>query len=87
MTTLPIPVDDDTATAFHQASEDTRERIARFVASYVQGALQSDAGRTREPRSARFQEIADALGREARANGWTDEMDAALLRGDFDHDD
>ena len=84
MTTLPIPVDDDTAAAFREASADVREQIVERVAIYVREAVR--AGET-EPRSARLQEIADALGREARSNGWTDEMDAALLRGDFDRDE
>ena len=33
-----------------------------------------------------FREAADALGEQAQANGWNDELDAKLLRGDLDHD-
>ena len=87
MTTLPIPVDDDTAAAFLEASEDTREQITQFVASYVQSALQTRDFQTREEKSAALQEAADRLSAQAKANGWNDELDAALLRGDFDHDD
>ena len=84
MTTLPIPVDDETAAAFREAPESTREEITQFVARYVRDAVRTDAS---EPPSSRLGQIADALGREARANGWTDELDAALLRGDFDRDE
>ncbi|WP_420456624.1 hypothetical protein [Rubrivirga sp.] len=83
MTTLPIEieVDDATAAAFRRAPADTRDRITQFVTDYVREAVRPD-----DTPAARIRRIADALGREARANGWTDEDDAALLRGDFDRD-
>ena len=31
-------------------------------------------------------EVMDRMGQQAQANGWNDELDAALLRGDFDND-
>ena len=81
MTTLPLPVDEATAAAFESVPPDERERLARCAATFLQEMLD------RRARSERFQEIADRLGAEAQANGWNDELDAALLRGDFDDDE
>ena len=82
MTTLPIQIDDATAEAFQGADEAQKHQIAMFVNHYVNAAL-----RTRGERSAQFRAAADALGASAQANGWNDELDAALLRGDFDNAD
>ena len=82
MTTLTIPIDEPTAAAYAAASDDEREQLAQRAAVLVRLALLDH----RSP-SERFQQIADVLGWEARSNGWTDDMDEALLRGDFDHDE
>lgn len=82
MTTIPIQVDDATAQAFESAPQTIREQIALFVQGYVSRALLS-----KEERVELFVQVADELGRQAQANGWNDELDAALLRGDFDDDE
>ena len=82
MTTLPLPVDDTIAAAYAAASPEERERIEYLASVFLRVSLLD-----RRSRSERFQDLADRLGAEARANGWTDEMDAALLRGDFDRDE
>jgi len=82
MTTIPIPVDEATAQAFEAAAPTTREQIARFVQGYVARALLS-----KEERIELFVQVADQVGATAQANGWNDELDAALLRGDFDDDE
>ena len=79
MTTIPIQIDDATAQAIASASEATREQIALLVKGYVSATVLS-----REARARRFREVADALGAEAAQNGWNDELNEALLRGDLD---
>ena len=85
MTTLPIPVDDETAAAFQEAPEDTREQITQAVADYMKATVRTE--QERADRSASFRRVADEVGAIAQANGRNDELDAALLRGDFDHDE
>ena len=82
MTTLPIPVDEVTAAAYESASVEERERSARVAAAVIRASLV-----TEKTPGERFALLADRLGAEAQANGWNDELDEALLRGDFDHDD
>ena len=82
MTTLPIPVDDETAAAYESATPEERERAASVASALLKASLSPRAGRLDA-----FRAVADATGAEAQANGWTDELDAALLRGDFDHDE
>lgn len=82
MTTLSIPVDDATAKAYRSASEPERDTLARFAASMIRASLAS-----RENRLQAFRDVADATGAEAQQNGWNDELDQALLRGDFDDDE
>ena len=79
MTTLPIQIDETTARAFEAAEPTRREQIALYVRSYIAQALLS-----KEERVSLFVQAADALGAEAEANGWNDELNEALLRGDFD---
>ena len=81
MTTLPLPVDEPTATAFESAPPQERERIEQLLLALLQLSVAP-----KETRLEAFREAADAAGREAQANGWTDDLDAALLRGDFDHE-
>ena len=74
-----------TAAAFRAASENTRDRVSQAVANYLKEVVRTE--RERAERVASFERVADRLGAMAQANGWTDELDAALLRGDFDRDD
>ncbi|WP_420456622.1 hypothetical protein [Rubrivirga sp.] len=85
MTTLPIPVDDATAAAFREASASARADIEQSVAEHIRQELADRRARARKADS--FAAIADRLSREAEANGWTEEMNEALLRGDLDHDE
>lgn len=82
MTTLSIPVDDILAAAYESAPPEERERLAHLTTVLFRMSLLD-----RRSRSVRFQDLADRLGQEARANGWNDDLDAALLRGEFDHDE
>ena len=86
MTTLPIPVDEDTAAAFRDTPVDEREEITRFLTDYVRVKMRSRK-QTKEERLDAFRRAADALSASAQANGWTEEMNEALLRGDFDGDE
>ena len=79
MTTLPIPVDERTANAFNSAAPSTQHRITDFVSDYLRAALLSDAEQARA-----YGQAADALSASAEANGWTDSLNEALLRGDLD---
>ncbi len=79
MTTLPIPIDEATAAAYEAAPEDQRRRLAEMAAGFLSAVLLPE-----DERLERFRRSADALGKEARAGGWNDELDAQLLRGDFD---
>lgn len=79
MPTLSLPVDDATADAFRAAPDATRERLTRLVGDYLRLALSDDGLDA-------YRRAADALGADARAAGWTDDLDAALLRGDLDGD-
>ena len=79
MTTLPIEIDDATASAFRAAAPSTQERITGFVADYLRVALLPETDRARA-----YHEAADALGASAGSNGWNDDLTDALLRGDFD---
>ena len=76
MTTLPLPIDDATATAYQSASPTERRRIAQ---DFFRFALLPNGERTDAYRRA-----ANALGADAQAAGWDGELDAALLRGDLD---
>ena len=67
------------AAAFVAAEPDQRAQIERYVKRYVARALESKGERLD-----RFRKAADALSAEAAANGWNDELNEALLRGDFD---
>ena len=84
MTTLPIEieVDDETADAFREATPETREQIALALAATLRSRLRSHA----EPAEALLRTL-DETSRQAQANGWTEDMNEALLRGDFDRDD
>ena len=86
MTTLPIPVDEATAAAFQKVPADEQEEITRFLADYVRVKMRS-RGQTKKERLDAFRRAADALSASAQANGWTEEMNEALLRGDFDDDE
>ena len=79
MTSLPLPVDDATATAYRAASPAERDRLAGIAADLLRFAL-----RPRDTRGEAYRRAADALGAEAQTRGWTDDLDAALLRGDLD---
>lgn len=82
MTTLSLPADDATAAAFDALPPDEQERLTLLLTAMLRAAVRSPADRL-----AAFRRTADALGAEAQANGWNDDLDAALLRGDFDHDE
>lgn len=86
MTTLTIELDDATATALQDVPADEREQIAQFLTDYVKTAVQSRERTKRERADALVQTMKE-VSAQARANGWTDEMDEALLRGDFDGDE
>ena len=81
MATLPIPVDEATAEAFQNAPPDKQEEITSALAEYAKDAL------LREERAAAVARAANTLAASAKANGWTEEMNEALLRGDFDGDE
>lgn len=82
MTTIPIPVDDTAAEAFQAAPAAEQARLSSLVSALFRATLSSS-----EDREAQFRRAADASGREAQARGWNDELDQALLRGDFDDDE
>ncbi|MDT0633256.1 hypothetical protein, partial [Rubrivirga litoralis] len=69
MTTLPIPVRDETADAFRSAPPATQEWIAHFIDAYFERA-----GRTRREKAEALKRTMDELSAEAQANGWTEEM-------------
>ena len=83
MTTLPIPVDDETASAFEAAAPRDRERFVQIAATMLKAAVRSSK-RTRAEKAEALRRSADALSASAQANGWTEEMNEALLRGDYD---
>ncbi len=82
MTTLPVEVDEATADALRRAPPETRERIAQSVADHLRHQVQDWVERERRLES--FRQVADEAGRQAKANGRTDELNEALLRGDLD---
>ena len=82
MTTLPIPVREETADAFRNAPPATQEWFSHFLDAYF-----GTTERTREEKAEAVERAAKSLSASAKANGWTDEMDEALLRGDLDDDE
>ena len=83
MTTLPLPVDDETVAAYEAATEERREKAAQVASALFKAALRIPEQTKREKVDALIQTM-EELSAQARANGWTDEMNEALLRGDFD---
>lgn len=79
MTVLSLPVDDATATAYRAAPPAEQDRLAGIAAALLRFAL-----RPHPERGEALGRAADALGAEAQSRGWTDDLDAALLRGDLD---
>ena len=79
MATLSIQIDEPTAAAYDSASPEERERIERRLTTLLRASLTS-----KQDRIDAFVDAADVAGREAQANGWTDDLDAALLKGEFD---
>ena len=78
MTTLALPVDEEIRAAYEAATEDEREHWNELAQSLLRGLLN-----TPEERLARFRKAADAVSAEAARNGWTEELDKQLLRGNF----
>ena len=79
MTTIDINVDEETAAAFEAAPPQKREQLLLMAAAIIRASLAE-----REDKAEGVRRAAEALSREAQANGWTEEMNEALLRGDFD---
>lgn len=88
MAFIEIPVDNDVAEAFYALPADKREEILSFPSLLLTDLIRRslDKPRTREESIERLKKLSDEIGKEAAANGWTDEMNEALLRGDFDHE-
>ena len=78
---ITIEVDEPTASAYRKASPDVKQAAQKKAAEIIRMALMS-----REERADEFDRFTAQTGAHARAKGWTDEMNEALLRGDYDHE-
>lgn len=78
---LEIEVDDATAAAFYEASPEDRERLYKRAERFMQRSVitPEEAGKA-------FRQLTEQLGSYAASQGWTDDLDEALLRGAFDHE-
>ena len=86
MNTLPLPVDDETVAAYEAAPVEKREKAAQVAAALFKAALRTPEQTKRERVDALLR-TTNELSAKAKANGWTDEMNEALLRGNFDDDE
>jgi hypothetical protein len=82
VTTLSLPIEATVADAYQRSSDDERERATAMVNTLLKAML-LPAGSQREKLAA-FDRAAERAAEEAQASGWNDDLDAALLRGDFD---
>lgn len=79
--TLEIELDDQTASAYRNASPALQSKLQERIRRSIRRALLS-----REAIVDEFDRITTEAGAHASAQGWTDELNEALLRGDFDHE-
>lgn len=87
MTTLPLPVDERVVRAFESTPSEQRAQGVSFLASLAEALFhRDDSEAARQENIRELKRLMDKMGKEAAANGWTAEMDEALLRGDFDHE-
>lgn len=88
MTTLTIPIDSALAEAYDRATAAEREKTITLLSSFAEAMLRRALGNTlaRGEQAEALKRVSDEAGAEARSNGWNDDLDAALLRGDFDHE-
>lgn len=77
--TIPIAVSSQTATAFKKASPERRRAAQQKAAEILRLTLMS-----RDELADEYDRLTARTSAHAQAKGWTDEMNEALLRGDYD---
>lgn len=75
--TLTLP--SELAERYRKASPEDQDRIKQRAEQFLQRILM-----TREEAAHEFKRLTDKMGAYAASQGWTDEMNEALLRGDYD---
>ena len=76
---LELEVDEKTATAYRNAPPEKQEQAKERARESMQRVLL-----TKEEAAQVFKHLTDDMGAYAASQGWTDEMNEALLRGDYD---
>ncbi len=80
-TTIPLRIDARTAAAYQSANPEVRRSAETKAADTLRLALLS-----RKELATELRRFTAETGAAAEARGWTEEMDEALLRGDFDEE-
>ena len=78
---LELEVDEKTATAYRNAPPEKQERAKERARESMQRVLM-----TKEEAAQEFKRLTKEMGAYAASQGWTDEMNEALLRGDYDNE-
>ena len=78
---ITIEVDERTGKAYQSATPEQQQRVQERAQRSIQRVLM-----TPEEVGAEFDRIRSKSVPYAKAQGWTDEMNEALLRGDYDND-
>ncbi len=76
---ITIEVDERTASAYEQARPEVQQEAQACAADILRLSLLS-----KEELADEFDRLTARTGATARAKGWTDEMNEALLRGEYD---
>ena len=76
---IEVEVDDKTAMAYRNASPEQQEKAKQRARQSLERVLM-----TPEEVGAEFDRITAKAGAYAQEQGWTDEMNEALLRGEYD---
>ena len=78
---ITIEVDEQTGKAYQNATPEQQQRVQERAQRSIQRVLM-----TPEDIGAEFDRIRAKSVPYAKAQGWTDEKNEALLRGDYDND-
>ena len=76
--TLSLP--SELAERYRNASPEEQDRIKQRTEQFLQRILM-----TREEVAQEFKRLTEKMGAYAASQGWTNEVNEALLRGDYDH--
>lgn len=79
--TITLTLPSELAKRYRQAPPEEQDRIKQRAEAFLQRILM-----TREEAAEQFKQLTEEMGAYAASQGWTDEMNETLLRGDYDHE-